>query len=461
MLTVAPLPVAAGPRAPQELPQSQHLLTPPSGSSEHAKLRDELHNCPGLDQVDYGHPLAIAACLDDAKTVAHAVEVLKKARQIEDTNRHGPRAESNVRRRVVLMSAFFWKERRVPTATLTDQAPFDQALLELLEAFKKTFFEKHTGTERVLFSHISKAGGTSFHGLAKANHKEMPTWNRWRRQGGWFKGDGPVWCCDEPIERSCEDHINMMGDNRLTLQERYLDANGGKDKPQLCDELVYAVMLRNPVDRLMSHLNELAAHYLSLAQPDNQLVNRLGDVIEAGCTNASMVVEALCLDATSEGAKRQAFIKKLGQTICGIASNYMTRSMLGTATFGAGVYQTHFKDTLVEDRADLAIAVLESFSVVLLLEESAEDQSQLDLFKLTLGFDQADLANHHERPTTINSRRFVPESLSPEQRWRLEQLNEADLKLYERAKMIFRQDMFFYSFAAGRNISVPSWTQAG
>ena len=247
----------------------------------------------------------------------------------------------------------------------------------------------------------------------------------------------------------------MMGGNKLTLQERHLDANGGKDKPQLCDELVYAVMLRKPVDRVMSHLNEINSYYLSFDRPDDALVSRLADMVEAGCPDATLVAEALSM---SQATKRQAVhLKNLERTLCGVASNYMTRSMLGTATFGTHVYRSHFNDRLAEESVDLAITVLESYSLVLLLEESAEDQSQLDLFKLTLGFNQSDLASHHERGTELHERRFVLKFLSPEQRRRLENLNRADLKLYERARLIFAQDLFFYSYAAGRNMSVPRW----
>ena len=448
MLTVAPLTLAAGPRG-------QQTLAPSSGS-------DELNKCPGLDKVNGSQPLGLAACLDDAKTVANAVAVLNQARDIEDASRSGPRADSNVRRRVLLTSAFYWKERRMPTASLTEQAPFDEALGELLQAFNATFFAKHTGTERMLFSHISKSGGTSFHELAKANRVAMPE-GEWSPQGGWFKGDGPTWCCDVPTELSCQDRIFQMDKyhNKLLLQERYLDANGGKDKPQLCDELVYAVMLRKPSDRIMSHLNMISNDYLKMDQPDNLLVSRLADVIEAGCTNATLVADAVYLDTTPEEIKRTAMTREFGQTLCGVASNYMTRSMLGTTTFGTHVYRSHFNDTVAEESVESAITVLESYSLVLLLEESAEDQSQLDLFKLTLGFDQADLANYHARDTSIDNgghaRRFVPRSLTPQQTWRLENLNRADNKLYARAKQIFAQDLFFYSYAAGRNISVPRW----
>jgi len=463
LLIVAPLALAAGPRAQQEVPQTQQMLAPDSTfTKEQWSFSHEDHKCPGLDQVNGRHPYKLAACLDDAWNVGLAVQVLHKAKFIENMNRWGPRADSNVRRRAVLHSAFTWKERHMPTASLTEQAPFNEALEELLQAFNATFFAKHTGTERMLFSHISKAGGTSFHDLAKANRVAMPE-GEWSPQGGWFKGDGPTWCCDVPTELSCQDRIFQMDKyhNKLLLQERYLDANGGKDKPQLCDELVYAVMLRKPSDRIMSHLNMISNDYLKMDQPDNLLVSRLADVIEAGCTNATLVADAVYLDTTPEEIKRTAMTREFGQTLCGVASNYMTRSMLGTTTFGTHVYRSHFNDTVAEESVESAITVLESYSLVLLLEESAEDQSQLDLFKLTLGFDQADLANYHARDTSIDNgghaRRFVPRSLTPQQTFRLENLNRADNKLYARARQIFAQDLFFYSYAAGRNISVPRW----
>ena len=65
---------------------------------------------------------------------------------------------------------------------------------------------------------------------------------------------------------------------RLVFQERF-DSNG-VGRPQLCEEIVYGVMFRKPIDRIISHINELT-HYLHFeaAQPDKRLVGRLVDVI--------------------------------------------------------------------------------------------------------------------------------------------------------------------------------------
>ena len=58
-----------------------------------------------------------------------------------------------------------------------------------------------------------------------------------------------------------------------------------------------------------------------------------------------------------------------------------------------------FGDDIADDSIDAAVAVLQSMSVVLVLEEAPKDQSQLDLFKLTMGFETGDLGSddHHMR----------------------------------------------------------------
>ena len=45
--------------------------------------------------------------------------------------------------------------------------PFDKRLVAARRS--RDLLAKHTGKEKLLFSHISKAGGTSFHDLAVAN----------------------------------------------------------------------------------------------------------------------------------------------------------------------------------------------------------------------------------------------------------------------------------------------------
>ena len=185
-------------------------------------------------------------------------------------------------------------------------------------------------------------------------------------------GDGPVWCCDLPVELRCGVRAAKMdlGGNNMAFQERFLDANGGEERPELCDNLVYAVMLRKPIDRVISHLNELSSYlHFESARPGNSFVLRLGEAIKAGCTDATSVAEALFLDESAAAYKETMSSRpEYGQNICGITSNYMTRSMLGSTVFGEDVYKTHFNDTLAEDSVEAAITVLQSMSVVLVLE---------------------------------------------------------------------------------------------
>jgi len=411
-------------------------------------------------------PRALAACLDAATTGVEAALVLNYATQIETAMRPGPRADANLRRRVLLNHAFFWKANHPPVGP-AQEAAFDQAVGGLLVEMKTTFMAKHTGKEKLLFSHISKAGGTSFHDLAVTNHKIMPS--DVDSDGGWMSGDGPMWCCDKPVELTCADRIAKMGNNELVFQERYIDANGGVGKPQLCEEIVYGVMFRKPIDRIMSHLNELS-HYLHFeaADPENNMIGRLVDVIEAGCSDDEAPANALYADPAAAEWKKKATDPLFGRNICGVASNYMTRSMVGSAVFGEGsnVFTTHFNDTLAEDSLDDAIATVQSMSLVLLLEESAEDQSQLDYFKLTMGFDTANLASHHMRSTSPEDAStdeyhhgmlLMKEKLDVKEQAMLQAHNEADLRLYDVAKMVFAQDLFFHAYVAGKSVTVPRW----
>ena len=484
---VAPEPMA--PLTAQQLPVPVPVAAEPSDSvaialktstldraAKHVESCDEatLKQIKATDD-----PRALGACIDAASTGVGAALVLNYATQIENAMRKGPRAEANRRRRVLLNRALYWKGDHSPLQS-ADEAAFDEALGGLLSAFKETFLAKHTGKEKLLFSHISKAGGTSFHDLAVANKKLMPS--DVDSDGGWMRGDGPVWCCDQPVELTCAERISKIGSNELVFQERFLDSNGGVGRPQLCEEIVYGVMFRKPIDRIISHINELT-HYLHFeaAQPDKRLVGRLVDVIEGGCPDDGAAANALYLDdavaqlnATqrdeTQGWKKKASAREFGQNICGVLSNYMTRSMLGSAVFGKDAFKTHFNDTLAEDSLDAAIAVVQSFSLVLLLEESAKDQSQLDYFNMTMGFSTADLASHHMRSTSpADATRdeyhhgllLVKENLDVNEQAMLQKHNQADLELYDVAQMVFAQDLFFHAYVAGKPVAVPTWKSSG
>jgi len=455
---VAALSLAAVPRPPAHYEQG---LTP-QDRIELRREREDMPICPGLDNIadDDDASLLLAACLNEAKTGREAGEVMKKVIEVEQAFGGRGRAAANIRRRTFLPHVFYWRDRIKPSPA--DAEGFDVATGALLEAFKKTFFDYHTGSEKVLFSHISKAGGTSFHHLAQANGKKMPEDND--KQGGWMKGDGPMWCCDRPVELACDERVSKMQDNNMIFQERYPDANGGHGRPELCDNLVYGVMLRKPLDRIISHLNELSVYlHFDQAQPENNFFGRLVDTIQTGCTDANLVAEALFPDVSAvQWKKMMSGRQEFGTNICGIASNYMTRSVLGSAVFGDQAFKTHFNDTLADDSVDAAIAVLRSMSVVLLLEEAPKDQSQLDLFRLTMGFETGDLGSddHHMREASaegIDGKVLKKEQLNPTTQAQLQGLNMADSHLYDAARRILDQDVFFYAYAGGQNVTVPEW----
>ena len=89
----------------------------------------------------------------------------------------------------------------------------------------------------------------------------------------WTGGDGPTWCCNSPPveELDCAERERRMRLQgwRIAAIERYLD-NGG----QLCPQFDYVTLLRDPIDRVFSHVNHwfhnlrMASHYpVQIADP--------------------------------------------------------------------------------------------------------------------------------------------------------------------------------------------------
>lgn len=105
---------------------------------------------------------------------------------------------------------------------------------------------------RHLNLHIPKAAGTALCTLARANEFSTPIENCW------FGSFCPIWCCcDSRQQVSCDDIAVMEPD--FIMNENWLDH-------PMCDQhRTYSIVLRHPVERAISHVNnyqDLVARHL-------------------------------------------------------------------------------------------------------------------------------------------------------------------------------------------------------
>ena len=191
-------------------------------------------------------------CIRDRRSASEelALRALDRAVELaEAPHAVAPRrAALNFERRVV-MAAAYERVDRAPSAGV--HARVDR----LARAYRARHAAAHAGEAggRPLsyYLHISKNAGTTMCHLA---HKHAT--NHVFGWACWEPGDGPTWLMGAPsaVERGCAERAAHMRAERsdMSFVERYMDANG-----TLCDELVYGVTLRDPLARVVSHVDEL------------------------------------------------------------------------------------------------------------------------------------------------------------------------------------------------------------
>ena len=192
---------------------------------------------------------------------------------------------------------------------------------------------------RVYLQHISKAGGTTLCRAASANGCVL----HGKHNNCWIDGLGPLWMGMRHSEFSCTEKAGLYhgsgktgGHANFLANEGTMDggALAGRLPEDLClQDLLYITMLREPMARAISHLNQ---HGVVRGQ-DRPAFDAMSmhDQIKYVCNTTGKVA---------------------------VLDNFMTRCLLGEATYNAPLL------SLAPNMALQAARTLAQFDVVLTLE---------------------------------------------------------------------------------------------
>lgn len=189
------------------------------------------------------------------------------------------------------------------------------------------------------YVHLSKAGGTSLCVLALQNGCQLVP----RAKNCVPAANEALWheaLSNAHKEVSCEQYIQQTTLHNVTLlaTEAFLDGGATPNTlPTLCSAFRYFTILRDPAERVLSHLD----------QP--------------GLINSTLL-------RRDQLSKRER-LEQMATATPEIFSNYMTRFLLGNRTYGMAL------DELSRDPAyylSHAKAILEQMHVVLILEEESK-----------------------------------------------------------------------------------------
>ena len=263
-----------------------------SGALEHLLPPSPFNSCDAAAE-GIGELGELASCLVLAAR-AGSVEGLRRLTQrLLDAQRAQPgTSERDTDRARRLTMASLLSARALVSEPVAMLSGLDRTLGELRQRSAQSYrfdaSQRDAATSRkILFSHVSKAGGTALLQLARQNLRAgaypplqppgaPPPGNMWR------PGDGPLWCpcADAPVdELSCPARERVYQDRgyQLMAVERYLD-NGG----ELCPALTYVGLLRDPVPRVLSHINHWCAPAPSSSRPQHTAKPRGRQTLAAG-----------------------------------------------------------------------------------------------------------------------------------------------------------------------------------
>ena len=379
---------------------------------------------------------AALPAVDLLPAVEHAILLMERARP--------SRTELNRVRR--LSAALLSPTLATHASSSLEQTHLERGLARLASATALKFGALHgmgVHHRRVpfLFVHVSKAGGTSLCSLAKSAGVRVPSPATVPGDGGlggtcFLPGDGPDWIWGGGVTQlSCPQRASRFAAFSLEMMmlERPLD-NGGA----LCDEFIYGVMLREPVARSVSFINEFMGDILA-ANP-----------LPTGAVSKSALLDALlaepCGDATVSGSAafnhtllspaQLRFVQTASWgDLCGQLSNAHAHSLLGRQNSAVG--NRLVGQTQLLAKAEMALL---NYSLVLPLETPETEASAL--LSHVLGWNQTQLP--HERKRAAAQTFVSLDELSPMQRQRLEALNVADSSLHSLAKSILRGDLSLF-----------------
>lgn len=289
----------------------------------------------------------------------------------------------------------------------------------------------------IYFLHVSKSGGTAMCSLACRNGCRTPgcdrgrnCWSRDGRDGPKWARSGTGWWVDDMTSRDTRYSNCLLEQRHLIAKAWNFAANenflfGGEDRAehvQVCsEEFLNVVMVRNPIDRVISHLDAL------------------GEVIMS----------------TSPQEPRPT-IRSMMNEYHTVSSNYMTRLLLGENDF--------HRRTLNDAHLAVARRALSEFDVVLLMDDlfsrNAENVLRYGLGWNVTASSSEDLLSNAKRVRNSGINRTA--SVSRADLDEIRRANAFDMELYELAVSLASADKTFFNAisATQENTTtpgIPTW----
>jgi hypothetical protein len=287
--------------------------------------------------------------------------------------------------------------------------------------------------------HIPKAGGTSLCKLVRNNNITTPGDNCWEEPFC------PVWCCAcnwrRPVHKSVCDlleertlatltnspaaHNNNNNDNTLlefAMNENYFDY-------PFCNERTYSIVLRDPVDRAMSHVN----HFFEWVS------NFGGPVVHK--ENATKLEEWYEMMQLHLGQNRNGILNM-------VQSNYMVWSLVAGNhfTFGKEIPDSVQVPYLEPTYAHLqeAKSALAKFDFLIDIFDSSLEACTETTFQLIGLTHQTRIQKELSPGLKVDPHKSNYKDFYRRQAY--EQMNQLDIRLYEYAKELVKVDCAFFLY---------------
>ena len=245
------------------------------------------------------------------------------------------------------------------------------------------------------------------------------------------------------VERSCESRRAIFERNNYDLMaiERWADNGGAVCSP----DIWHATLLRDPLDRIVSHHNHLWSTILRAKPRGHEKVRSLPDQYFRGVfADDGSCIPAKELPYTISAPHRTGYDWSM---VCALSSNYHTRSLLGTSysprPYDGETEPLHSHEATL----DRAKRTLLDYAVVLTTDDASE---ALPIVRHALRWRPWSLTEVlpvRDRQSG-RKRSVVKRNLSEVDRSLLMERNRLDIALYAYARSLVKVDALFYSKAA-------------